>query len=82
MLPNTRNYTAIRKISAHLYRTVLLTRTFGAVLLTAQPGHAWQQNQQMGNMPGMDMSGMGDMSSMGPSMVAMAGHMYITPLRP
>jgi hypothetical protein len=82
MLPNTRNCAAIRKISAHLYRTVVLTLTFGAVLLTAQPGHAWQQNQQMGNMPGMDMSGTGDISSMGPSMAAMARHMYITPLRP
>ncbi|WP_158944440.1 hypothetical protein [Granulicella sp. S190] len=39
-------------------------------------------------MPGMDMSGKGnmsgmsDMSNMGPSMAAMAGHMYITALRP
>jgi hypothetical protein len=33
-------------------------------------------------MPGMDMSGMGDMSNMGPSMEAMAGHVLITPLRP
>ncbi len=36
-------------------------------------------------MPGMDMSGnnaMDDMGDMGPSMAAMAGHMYITPLRP
>jgi hypothetical protein len=30
----------------------------------------------------MDMSDNGDMSSMGPSMAAMAGHMYMTPLRP
>lgn len=35
----------------------------------------------MGTMSGMDMSGTGDMS-MGPSMAAMAGHMYMTPLRP
>ncbi|MEQ1353406.1 MAG: hypothetical protein ABLT11_05265 [Candidatus Acidiferrum sp.] len=36
-------------------------------------------------MPGMDMSGkngMEDMGDMGPSMAAMAGHMYMTPLRP
>jgi hypothetical protein len=33
-------------------------------------------------MAGMDMSGNGDMSDMGPSMAAMAGHMYITPRRP
>jgi len=31
-------------------------------------------------MPGMDMHE--DMSNMGPSMAAMAGHMYMTPLRP
>ena len=31
-------------------------------------------------MAGMDMSG--DMKDMGPSMAAMAGHMYVTPLRP
>ena len=33
-------------------------------------------------MPGMDMSGDADMKNMGPSMAAMAGHMYMTPLRP
>ena len=33
-------------------------------------------------MPGMDMRDNGDMSSMGPSMAAMAGYMYRTPLRP
>jgi hypothetical protein len=52
------------------------------VLLTAHLGHAWQQDQQKGSMPGMDMSGMGDLKSMGPSMMAMAGHVIITPLRP
>jgi hypothetical protein len=95
MLRATRNYAMARKLSAHLYRTGLLTLTFAAVLLTPLPGHAWQQgqqDQQMGNMPGMDMSGsksemanmssMADMSNMGPSMAAMAGHMYMTPLRP
>jgi hypothetical protein len=30
----------------------------------------------------MDMSGDADMKNMGPSMAAMAGHMYMTPLRP
>jgi hypothetical protein len=95
MLRGTRNYATARKLSAHLYRTGLLTLTFSAVLL---PGHAsqqGQQDQQMGSMPGMDMSGgksgnssmanmssMADMSNMGPSMAAMAGHMYMTPLRP
>jgi hypothetical protein len=71
-----------RKRSANLHGTVALALTFGALLLTALPGHAWQQSQQKGSMPGMDMSGMGDMSDMGPSMAAMAGHVYMTPLRP
>jgi hypothetical protein len=84
-MPSTLN--CATTISAHFYGTVALT-LFGAVLLTALPGHAWQQDQQMGSMPGMDMSGKGDlsgkgdMSGMGPSMAAMAGHMYMTPLRP
>ena len=49
--------------------------------LVAGPVHArQQQDSSKGNMAGMDMSG--DMKDMGPSMAAMAGHMYITPLRP
>src|SRR5580698_2192091 len=79
MLPGTRNYAATRKTTPHPYRAVALTLTLGAIVLTALPA---QQDQQMGNMPGMDMSGMGDMSNMGPSMAAMAGHMHMTPLRP
>jgi len=43
---------------------------------------AQQSNQPKDSMSGMDMSGKGEMKDMGPSMVAMAGHMYITPLRP
>jgi len=64
--------------------TVVLTLIFGAALLTAPPGHTWQQGQQNSSMPGMDMHDNEDMSSMGASMVAMAshGHMYMTPLRP
>ncbi len=57
------------------------TLIFGAALLTVPLGHAWQQSQQQGSMPGMDMHSHDDMSSMGPSMAAMAGHMYMTPLR-
>src|SRR5260370_28329732 len=59
-----------------------LTLICGDTLLTAPLGHTWQQGQQQGSMPGMDMSGDADMSSMGPSMAAMAGHMYMTLLRP
>lgn len=53
-----------------------------ALVLPTLLGHAEQPHQQTGSMPGMDMSGADDMSSMGPSMAAMAGHMYLTPLRP
>src|SRR5258708_13204321 len=55
---------------------------FAALLSAAVLGHAFPQDQQTSSMPGMDMSGMGDMSNMGPSMEAMAGHVLITPLRP
>ena len=61
--------------------TVAFTLIFGAALLTVPLGHAWQQSQQQGSMPGMDMHSHDDMSSMGPSMAAMTGHMYMTPLR-
>jgi hypothetical protein len=61
---------------------VLLTLIAGAALLTAPLGHTQQQDHQHGGMPGMDMHDNGDLSSMGPSMAAMAGHMYMTPLRP
>ena len=61
---------------------VVLTLLFGAALLIAPPGQTGQQDHHHGSsMPGMDMHG-DDMSDMGPSMAAMAGHMYITPLRP
>ena len=56
--------------------------TLGTTLLVSTPGHAAPQDQQKGSMPGMDMGGMDDMSGMGPSMEAMAGHVLITPLRP
>jgi hypothetical protein len=63
-------------------RIVELTLISGAALLIAPLGHTWQHGQQQGSMPGMDMRDNDDMSSMGPSMAAMAGHMYVTPLRP
>jgi hypothetical protein len=80
-LARIRNYSTTRTLSAYLYG-MQLALTFGALLLVALLGHAWPQDQQNGSMPGMDMGGMGDMSDMGPSMAAMAGHMYITPQRP
>jgi hypothetical protein len=59
--------------------TVVLTVVFAAGLLAAPPGHTGQKSKQH-DMPGMDMHDE-DMSGMGPSMAAMAGHMYMTPLR-
>jgi acyl dehydratase len=52
------------------------------VVLTSLPMGAWQQQPASAtdDMRGMDMSG--DMKDMGPSMAAMAGHMYVTALRP
>jgi hypothetical protein len=44
-----------------------------------------QQQDPMASMPGMkmgDKKGQDDMKDMGPSMAAMAGHMYMTSLRP
>jgi len=50
-------------------------------LLTAAPMNArQQQGSSKDDMASMDMSG--DMKDMGPSMAAMAGHMYVTPSRP
>jgi hypothetical protein len=80
MLARIRNYATIRTLTAHHHGTKLAL-TLGSLLLVALLGRALAQDQQ-NNMPGMDMSGMGDMSDMGPSMAAMAGHMYITPQRP
>lgn len=44
-------------------------------------GSASHGSQQKDDMPGMEMSREAHMSAMEPSMAAMAGHMYITPLR-
>jgi hypothetical protein len=52
-----------------------------AALLTPLLAHSGQKGQHQRSMPGMDMRD-DDMSDMGPSMAAMAGHMQITPLRP
>jgi hypothetical protein len=60
---------------------VVLTLVVAAALLSAPLGRTRQKAQQHGGMPGMDMHDDTDMSNMGPSMAAMAGHMYMTPLR-
>jgi hypothetical protein len=71
-----------RSFQFSLKGTMVLTVMFGATLLTVPLGDAWPQGHQQGSMPGMDMRDNGDMSGMGPSMAGMAGHMYMTPLRP
>jgi cytochrome c556 len=54
-----------------------------ALVLSATCGSGQQTpDSSMANMPGMGKSDMDEMKDMGPSMAAMAGHMYITPLRP
>src|ERR1700733_5395346 len=82
-------------ISRDVCRSAVLTLSAGAMLLMPS-GHAWQQAQPMGSMPGMsgkttvvdghacdDMgSNTHGMSVMGQSMAAMTNHMCITPLRP
>lgn len=71
--------TRTRRSRETIRRILLLV--VGAGVLTL--GVAQQKkDQSMGNMPGMDMGGKNDMAEMGPSMAAMAGHMYVTPLRP
>ena len=81
MLPGIQNYATTRETPTYPFSTVVLTLTVVSMLMIELPGYAGQQEQKMSNMPEMDMSGMGDMSNMGPSMAAMAGHIYMTPLQ-
>jgi hypothetical protein len=59
----------------------VLTLISAAALLTPPTVRTGQKSQQQGSMPGMDMRDGEDMNNMGPSMAAMAGHVYMTPLR-
>jgi hypothetical protein len=78
---------------AAVHRSISLVIVAGVLALFAIPTHAQQQSDKsMAGMPGMDSSSStgsaggtmsaSEMKAMGPSMAAMAGHMYITPLRP
>jgi hypothetical protein len=81
MLPSPSSSARIRKIVRHLCAAAALTLPLGAAILSPPPSHAQNHDHKKDNtMSGMDMSA--DMGDMGPSMAAMAGHMYITPLRP
>ncbi len=53
-----------------------------AIVLFPDCGRTASHDHQMGDMPGMDMSGTKGMGDMGPSMAAMAGHMIMTTSRP
>jgi len=71
------------------FQRILFLSIAGSVLVLSSARSQAQQQQpaQTGSMAGMDMGGNGQMSkeamkTMGPSMAAMAGHMYVTPLRP
>jgi hypothetical protein len=65
-----------------LLRFSLLMLACGVAMAGAVNGLGQQTSDSMANMPGMGKSGVADMKDMGPSMAAMAGHMYVTPLRP
>jgi hypothetical protein len=71
----------LQKVPRH-FRTLSLAVTALAFAATISQA---QQPDPMANMPGMkmgDKKGQDDMKDMGPSMAAMAGHMYMTSLRP
>jgi hypothetical protein len=67
----------------HRHRFRILSLACAALAL-ATAVYPAQQQDPMANMPGMKMGdkGSSEMKDMGPSMAAMAGHMYITSLRP
>jgi hypothetical protein len=74
---------ALRCHRGGFQRFLFLTLAVVVLTLTTMRGRSQKQpDQSKGSMPGMDMSGTDDMGNMGSSMEAMAGHMYITPLRP
>jgi hypothetical protein len=80
MLPTTSTFAKYLKISPRFHKHAFGALVLGAAFLTTFSGRA--QNSQPDSMAGMDMGGKSDMGDMGPSMAAMAGHMYVTPLRP
>ena len=83
MMSLTSHKSVRRWCQGAFYRLLSLALAGGVLTLAAAHAYAQQQpDQSKGGMAGMDMSGAGDMGDMGSSMAAMAGHMYITPLRP
>jgi hypothetical protein len=70
-----------RKSAAQTFAFVAATLMVTGILLARPSATPAQQDKRKDSMAGMDMSGE-DMSNMGPSMAAMAGHMEITPVQP
>lgn len=66
--------------AARAFASLVVVLAAGHLLVPA-PGCAGQAKPQQADMPGMEMGDADSMRDMGPSMAAMAGHMYITPLR-
>lgn len=86
MLPTSQVRASRSTFPVPLFGSVFTAILF-AVWLAAGPDEASAHGDKKDKMSGMDMSCMADMngvdmSSMGPSMAAMACHMYVTPLRP
>jgi hypothetical protein len=78
MLPTIRTIARFKKISMRI--GIPGAFVLGGVLSTTLSGLA--QDLHPGSMAGMNMGDdKHDMGDMGPSMAAMAGHMYVTPLR-
>jgi hypothetical protein len=74
----------LRSLSVSILAALVVLGVTGHTAMPIQPASA---NSNKHDMHGMDASCMADMngvdmSSMGPSMAAMACHMYVTPLRP
>lgn len=80
-IPTTRRAIAMELFAGTIFGAVLF-----AISLAASPDEVSAHSDKKDKMAGMDMSCVADMngvdmSNMGPSMAAMACHMYVTPLR-
>jgi hypothetical protein len=73
------NLNEIRSFQISLKRAAPLALLATALLISPR---GRSQQAQHASMPGMDMHDHEDIGDMGPSMAAMAGHVYMTPLRP
>ena len=79
-LPNNTIRSLLSRKTARMFGVFVLAFAVPYALIPSL-GSIGQEKQHVGSMPGMKMEGDDDMRDMGPSMAAMAGHMYMTPLR-